>query len=53
MNYEEWLKQVNQVLYLTFGLDTDCMPDQPWRDWYDNKLSPMTAVKRALKNEGY
>ena len=52
--YELWLQSVNRILCLKYNLDTyDSMPDQPWRDWFDNDLSPLTAVKRALKNEGY
>lgn len=28
------------------------MPDQPWRDWYDERLEPTAAIRQMMENEG-
>jgi hypothetical protein len=29
------------------------MPDQTWRDWYEDRMEPSEAVSEMLTNEGY
>lgn len=47
--YEEWLKKVDAEVVRRVGLSVHDLPDCPFRDWYDDKVSPKTAAGRAIK----
>lgn len=49
MTFEEWKVSVNFWVRRDHGLDLDDLPDCPYRDWYDDGISPLTAAKRAIK----
>lgn len=53
MTYEQWLKAVDQYLEAEIGLGHQDLPDQLWRDWYEDGLDPMDAATEALDSEGY
>ena len=48
--FESWLDKVNAHLRQTMGLSYKDLPDQPYRDWFENKVPPKQAAKRALKD---
>ena len=51
--FDKWWLEVQRILKLQSGTSPDDMSDQPWRDWFDNNVSPNVAVQRALRNESY
>ena len=51
--FDKWWLEVQRILELQSGTSPDDMSDQPWRDWFDNNVSPNVAVQRALRNESY
>lgn len=46
--YTQWKGKVNFLLVRSFGLGVDDLPDCPYRDWYEDDVSPATAAKRAI-----
>jgi len=52
--FEEWLAAIDELLWRggTGLAHHNDLPDQPWRDWYDERLRPIRAANRALKREG-
>jgi len=50
--FDLWFRDVDRWLLLRFGFGADDLPDQPWRDWYDDGLSPADAARCALEEEG-
>lgn len=49
--FDQWLVRVNGFLDRV-GLSTNDLPDQPYRDWYDDRLRPIRAANRALRAAG-
>lgn len=50
MTFKEWKEQVDKIVQQETGLSTDDLPDQPYRQWYDDRISIKIAAKRAIKN---
>lgn len=48
-SFEEWKKQVDQAINQICGLSSDDLPDQPYRDWCEDGVSPATAARRAVR----
>jgi len=48
--FEQWMKRVDQVLINYCGVGTDDLPDCTYRDWYDERLRPIRAANKALRN---
>jgi hypothetical protein len=48
-SFEEWMAKVDAVLGRLVGVSHDDLPDQLWRDWYDDGLAANTAAMRALR----
>lgn len=38
--YEAWRRQVDHILLTKWDVSSQDLPDQPWRDWYDDGLTP-------------
>ena len=51
MNYDEWMKEVDKIMILVFGLAHDDLPDALWRDRFDDGLSPLDAIDAAVEDE--
>ena len=47
--FDAWLARVNRIIYTLAGLDMDCLPDAPYRDWFDERVKPEVAAKRAVR----
>jgi hypothetical protein len=47
--FEEWMSRVDRVLEQTQDLCSADLPDCPYRDWYDDDVSPSSAAKRAYR----
>lgn len=51
LTFEDWLKEVDEILWSRFGLPShDDLPDCCYRDWYDSGVSPLRAAARAVRN---
>ena len=50
-NYDEWKGRVDAFLRDKLaGLSSDDLPDCPYRDWYEDGVSPLSAATRAIRN---
>jgi len=47
--FEQWKKAVDAWLEAKAGLAADDLPDQPYRDWYEDDLPAKSAAARALR----
>lgn len=50
--FEQWLAEVEQLILDKTGLDRASLVDAPYYDWYQARVSPATAAKRAIRNDG-
>lgn len=48
--FPEWMHEVNAMLLELCGMVSVDLPDAPYADWYQDRYSPMMAVKKALRN---
>ena len=49
--FEQWMKRVDKFLAYR-GLCADDLPDCRYDVWFDNRVRPIRAANRALKNAG-
>jgi len=52
VSFEEWKLVVDQWLVRTFGATSDCLPDQPYHDWYDDGVLAEYVPQRVLERVG-
>lgn len=46
-----WMVQVDELIARAFlGMDSNDLPDQPYRDWYEDGLSPREALTELVEN---
>jgi len=50
LTFDAWKKEVDLALLFGYGVESDDLPDCPYRDWYDDKVPPKSAAKRAYRN---
>lgn len=53
MSFEAWLVEVDRVLERIVLLSHRDLADQPYRDWYDDEVSPEEAVEMIAESEGF
>ena len=51
-NFNQWMQQVDNKIYNICGLSYMDLADYPYRDYYDDKLSPKEVAIMILENEG-
>ena len=44
MNFNKWLATVNALLFADIRLQIPDLPDEPFRDYYDDGLEPQEVV---------
>ena len=49
-NFSQWIARVNKLLTHFYGLTIDDLPDCLYSDWYESRLKPIFAAKKAIKN---
>ena len=49
LSFEEWLRRVDEQIEAACYLSYQDLPDCPYRDWYEDGVSPRAAAKRAIK----
>ncbi len=47
--FELWMARVTKFLERMSGLHPDDLPDMPYRDWFEDDVSPERAATRALR----
>lgn len=50
-SFDGWLEQVNTEVQKQLGVGILDLPDQCWRDWHDNGLSPDEACEQMCELE--
>lgn len=48
--FEAWMIQVDLKVQARLGISVHDLPDCPFRDWYDSRVSPAKAAARAIRN---
>lgn len=49
LTFEQWIERVNAWCLCHIGLGYDDLPDCPYRDWYEDGVSPGVAGCRARR----
>jgi hypothetical protein len=49
-DFEIWMMNLDFLIEENFGLTSEDMPDQLYRDWFGEDLTPEEAYQRALEN---
>lgn len=52
-SFNNWLDEVDRVIGKKVGLSYLDLPDQTWRDWFDDEMTPEEAADLALEDAGY
>lgn len=47
LTYEDWYARLDQLAEKKFSLPLDWLPDLPFRFWYDQKFTPVRAIREA------
>ena len=42
--FESWMESINNLLLATHGVEVSDMPDEPFRDYYDDNLTHEEVV---------
>lgn len=49
MSYERWLQQIDTYLAMMVGVSHQDLPDQPYRDWYEDGIGAAEAAAALLE----
>jgi Family of unknown function (DUF5419) len=48
--FTQWMAEVDEYIAVRYmGVDSNDLPDQNYRDWFDDGLSSTRAAKRAIR----
>lgn len=53
MTFAQWMRAVDEAVYATAGVSVHDLADQPFRDWYEDGLTPQEAAEETLIDEGF
>ena len=53
MEFGEWMREVDDILLARVGVTSADLPDQCYRDLYDEGISPGEAAREALSVDAY
>jgi hypothetical protein len=48
--FEEWMAKVNSAVEHDSSMSASDLPDVPYREWYDDDMTPRAAARKAIKN---
>lgn len=51
--FNEWLAQVDRYCWKAASVSIHDLPDQPFRDWYDDRIRASRAAQRAIRAAGF
>jgi hypothetical protein len=49
-DFDAWLQKVDAAMQTLTGMCLSDLPDCCYRDWYDARLTPAAAARRAIRN---
>lgn len=52
-SFDQWLQAVDLAVSAIAGVSVHDLADQPFRDWYDDEMSPQEAARTMLEEEGF
>jgi hypothetical protein len=52
MTFDQWMRDVDQAVSRLAYLSVYDLTDQPFADWFEAGVRPLTAAKRAIRNNG-
>ena len=52
MTFEQWMRKVDLCLIAILGVNSEDLSDCPYSDWFEQKVKPERAAKRAIKFNG-
>ena len=47
--FTEWLTAMDRIVEAKTGLSYEDLEDRPFRDWYDDGVSPASAATRTIR----
>ena len=50
MTFKEWYKTCDQIVSRKLGVGVEDLPDAPWRDYYEDDLTPHQAIECAAED---
>lgn len=53
LTWDEWIAEVNELLWLKLGMSYLDLDDFLWRDYYDINVPPEDAVEECMELNGY
>lgn len=51
--WQTWLLEVSEIVAREAGVGIDDLEDQPYRDWYEDGLTPVEAAEEVLEAVGF
>lgn len=51
--FAAWMDAVDRNCYAIAGLSIHDLADMPFRDWFDDGVTPNEAARQALASEGF
>ncbi len=51
--FDQWMKEIDEILERDADINSQDLPDQPYRDWFNDELSAKEAAHRALYDSGF
>ena len=53
IRFDAWMENVDAAVDVLSGVSVHDLPDCMFRDWFDDRVSFVSAAKRALKAAGF
>jgi hypothetical protein len=52
-SFDSWFAKVDANVSATVGLSVSDLPDCPFRDWFEDGISPSEAAEMTLEEAGW
>lgn len=49
MTFEEWMQKIDKLYQRKLGVSVHDMPDEPWRDFYEDGITPEEIMELAVE----
>lgn len=50
MSFTAWYKECDSIVSRKLGVGVEDLPDAPWRDYYEDDLTPHQAIECAKED---
>ena len=51
ISFDDWLEEVDRLIQEKVGVSLYDLPDQRYRDWFEDGFDPVMAMEYVLDNE--